>query len=265
MRVIALEYHDVVAPGRFDDSGFPGRAAGSYKMLEADFAAHLVALDAFGLERRALATALPPGTVSIPVEPLLMLTFDDGGRGARHAADALERHGWKGHFLVATDHVGAPTFLGRTELRDLHARGHVIGTHSCSHPLRMSKCPWPVLLREWRDSAAALADILGVAVTVGSIPGGGYSREVAQAAAASGLQTLFTSEPVTRTQVIDGCRIIGRFTLRRDSPAALARRFASSSPRARLVSWAAWNAKKAAKAGGGSAYLAARRWLIDRA
>ena len=262
MRVIALEYHDVVPAGGFEDSGFPGRAAATYKMLDTDFAAHLRELDGFGQERRRLAGAVSPTTV-VDGDPPLMLTFDDGGAGARLAADVLERHGWRGHFLIATDYIGTRTFLGAPELRELHGRGHIIGSHSCSHPLRMSSCPWPALLREWSESVRMLSDILGAPVRVASVPGGGYSRDVARAAAAAGLRTLFTSEPVTRTNVIDGCAIVGRFTLRRDSPPVLARRYAAGSRRARLTSWAAWNAKKLAKAAGGSAYLKARGWLLD--
>ena len=36
MRVIALEYHDVVVDEQFDESGFPGRAAASYKITRAE-------------------------------------------------------------------------------------------------------------------------------------------------------------------------------------------------------------------------------------
>lgn len=261
--MIALEYHDVVPAGAFEESGFPGRAAASYKMLDTDFAGHLQALAPFAAVRRLLATDLSPTREGEGLPPL-MLTFDDGGSGARLAADALERHGWRGHFLIATDYIGAQTFLGKGALRDLHERGHIIGSHSCSHPLRMSSCPWDMLVREWTESVRILSDVLGARVTVASVPGGGYSRDVARAAAAAGLRTLFTSEPVVRTSVVDGCTIVGRFTLRRDSPPALARRYAAGSRRARLGSWVSWNAKKLAKASGGSVYLKARSWLLER-
>ena len=263
MRVIALEYHDVVPAGGFEESGFPGRAAATYKMVDSDFDAHLHALDAFPNERRRLASDLTPA-VDVDGPLPLLLTFDDGGIGATLAADALERHGWRGHFLIATDYIGERTFLGAPALRELHERGHVLGSHSCSHPLRMSSCPWPMLLSEWSESVSRLSDILGAPVRVGSVPGGGYSRRVARAAAAGGLRTLFTSEPVVRTSVVDGCMVVGRFTLRSDSRPALARRYAAGNRRARLASWVAWNAKKVAKAGGGSAYLKARGWLLDR-
>lgn len=261
--MIALEYHDVVPAGAFEESGFPGRAAASYKMLDRDFVAHLQALAPFPAERRRLATGLaqtPTGDGPAP----LMLTFDDGGIGARIAADALELHGWRGHFLIATDYIGASKFLGKAALRDLHERGHIIGSHSCSHPLRMSSCRWALLVREWSESVRMLSDIVGAQVRVASVPGGGYSRDVGRAAAVAGLRVLFTSEPVMRTSVIDGCIVIGRYTLRRDSPPALARRYAAGNRSARLASWVTWNAKKLAKAGGGSAYLKARSWLLER-
>ena len=51
---------------------------------------------------------------------------------------------------------------------------------------------------EWSESRQRLEDMLGHAVTVGSVPGGYFSRAVAEAAAEAGLQVLFTSEPTTR-------------------------------------------------------------------
>ena len=45
MRLIALEYHDVVALDAWDSSGFPGVAARPYKIAAADFEQHLSAID----------------------------------------------------------------------------------------------------------------------------------------------------------------------------------------------------------------------------
>jgi peptidoglycan/xylan/chitin deacetylase (PgdA/CDA1 family) len=104
-------------------------------------------------------------------------------------------------------------------LRELHDRGHIIGTHSHTHPTRMGACSVAQLQQEWRDSLSVLTDILGVAVTTGSIPGGFYSRAVAETAAQAGLRVLFTSTPTTRCTDIDGCLVVGRYTLRRWSSA----------------------------------------------
>jgi peptidoglycan/xylan/chitin deacetylase (PgdA/CDA1 family) len=265
MRLLALEYHDVVAGEAFDASGFPGPDAASYKMRRPDFDAHLAAIAAAyaGPQR----TVLAPGAADAAGGPTpVVLTFDDGGVTAyTETVDPLERHGWRGHFFITTDYLGAPGFVSREQLREMHRRGHVLGSHSCSHPLRMSQCPAAQIDREWRESVAILSDVLGEPVTVASVPGGGYARHVAEAAAAAGIRYLFTSEPVTSTHVVDGCRVIGRYTLRRSTPAALAARLAVGDLAPRARQWATWNAKKVVKRTAGSLYLQTRRWLFERA
>ena len=70
-----------------------------------------------------------------------------------------------------------------------------IGSHSCSHPLRMGHCSWPQLLDEWSRSRAILSDIVGADVRDASVPGGDFAPQVAEAAARAGITRLFTSEP----------------------------------------------------------------------
>ena len=196
----------------------------------------------------------------------LLLTFDDGGTSAlAPTADLLEKHGWRGHFFMTTDYVGTPGFLSAAQLRDLHARGHVIGSHSCSHPARMALCSREQLLREWRQSREVLAEILGVPVTVASVPGGYYSRAVAEAANEAGIRVLFNSEPTTRLAMVGDCLVVGRYTVYRGMSARAAAALAAGRrlPRWRQAFW--WNVKKAAKAVGGRTYLALRERLLRRA
>src|SRR6185436_15745696 len=156
---------------------------------------------------------------------------------------------------ITTDHIGAPTFLSRPQIRDLHQRGHGIGSHSCSHPERMSSCGWDHLVLEWQQSRAALEDILGEPVTTASVPGGFYSRAVARAAAHAGVKVLFNSEPTRRVFPIEGCLIVGRYSVVRgmgpDAAAALA--LGKFFPRLRQST--SWKLKKLAKATGGRVYL----------
>jgi peptidoglycan/xylan/chitin deacetylase (PgdA/CDA1 family) len=178
--------------------------------------------------------------------------------GYTHAAALLEEVGWHGHFLVTTGFVGSRSFMSKEQIRSLRRRGHVIGSHSVSHPARMSACRHDELVREWRNSRETLADILGEDVTVASVPGGYYSKRVARAAAEAGVRVLFTSEPVTQCRTIDECLIVGRFCLRRgDSPRTAARMAAGDRPQ-RIRSWLAWNARKLAKTMGGDLYIRAR-------
>ena len=257
MRVHALEYHDVMESGQ--ESGFPGRAADSYKLTVTDFEAHLLALADITSEARCSALDLAG---PVPAPPVL-LTFDDGGCSALTTiAPRLERAGWRGHFFVTTGRLGQPGFLTEAGVRELRSRGHWIGSHSESHPLRMAALTDAELRREWSHSVGRLSDLLGSPVTLASVPGGGFSRRVASTAAAAGIRVLFTSEPEVGVKHHAGVRVIGRFTLRRGDGSIRAARFARGAALARWREWTWWNGKKLAKAIGGPAYLGLRRALM---
>ena len=261
MRAIALEYHDVVRAGARDASGFPGAAAGTYKVLLGDFEAHLRAIDSVVPSRAMVHDLVGRGAPEIPV----LLTFDDGGSSAyTDIAGLLEASGWRGHFFVSTDYLGRPEFLTAEQLRSIRRRGHVIGSHSCSHPLRMARCSWADLVREWAVSVAALEDILGEPILVGSVPGGELSAQVVEAAAQAGIRFLFTSEPVTRTSVVAGCTLLGRFTIRSTTPASVAARLAAGRLAPRARQYALWNAKSLLKRWTGPLYPRVRELILDR-
>jgi hypothetical protein len=195
----------------------------------------------------------------------VFLTFDDGALGSYTCvADALEKNGWRGHFFIITDWIGRPGFLDARMIRELRERGHVIGTHTCSHPARMSHLDWPELERAWSESCRTLFDILGERVRVGSVPNGCYTRKVGQAAAAAGIEILFTSEPTEAAVILDGCVILGRYCIRRDTPSALSGAIAAGRTWPRWRQTLVWKAKKPARALGGDSYLAFRRYLISR-
>lgn len=77
--------------------------------------------------------------------PAILLAFDDGYRDNYEiAAPLLEKHGFTGWFFVSSgrhrdgaartvDGEKADDFMSFAEMRDLIARGHVVGCHSHSH------------------------------------------------------------------------------------------------------------------------------------
>jgi peptidoglycan/xylan/chitin deacetylase (PgdA/CDA1 family) len=261
VQVISIMYHDVVPPGDFAASGFAGPGADSYKLDQPEFRRHVAAI-------RAAVGEKPVTTVSRPWEwgggVPLFLTFDDGGAGALEAAEVLEEYGWYGHFFVTTDRIGHRGFLTAPEVRILHERGHVIGSHSCSHPTRMSSCGPDRLRREWEDSARVLSEIVGEPVTVASVPGGYHSRKVAEAAAETGIRILFTSEPASRIATIDGCLVLGRYVVQRGMPPEVSAGLAAGRWMHRARQALFWNLKKAGKLAGGPMYLALREFILTR-
>jgi peptidoglycan/xylan/chitin deacetylase (PgdA/CDA1 family) len=262
MRAISLLYHDVVKPGEAETSGFPGIKAARYKLDCEEFERHLT----------ALSKVLKSQPVTVEDDPRsdgregpFMLTFDDGGISAYSCVvDLLDRYRWRGHFFVATNFIDRPTFVSKDHIRALRKKGHVIGSHSSSHPERMSSLNWDDLVEEWNTSLKTLSDVLGERVCIASVPGGYYSRKVAEAAAYCGIKVLFTSEPMARAHTVNGCTVFGRYTIWRGMDPAVSAGIASGFGLPRYKQFLFWNFKKVLKAVGGRFYTQARTYLLER-
>lgn len=255
-------YHDVLVEGGPDDSGFAGADALSYKLTETQFDRHLdLITTALGGGAPLLIPDLAAATA---MGGAVVLTFDDGGASApTRILRALGERGWRAHFFVTTDLIGTRGFITPGGLRELHTAGHVIGSHSASHPLRMSYLAHEAIYREWLDSRARLEDLLGAPVTGASVPGGYYSRAVARAAAEAGLRVLFTSEPQRSVTTVDGIAVVGRFSVTRRTTESDVISLASGRRGAALRQRFAWDVKKVAKRLAGEAWLTARRKLFE--
>jgi peptidoglycan/xylan/chitin deacetylase (PgdA/CDA1 family) len=254
MATRVLLYHDVVPDGRWTESGFPEGHANVYKLTLEDFQIHL----------RHLRTACAaPVLITDRANSGWMLTFDDGGSSAlEHIGPALDTYGWRAHFFMTTGRLGARGFLDGPGLRALAAQGHLIGSHSVTHPLVMSACSDAQLREEWRASIMTLADHLGAQPTVASIPGGAYSAAIAEAAAAAGITQLFTSEPTPATWRVNDVTCLGRYTLWRGMKPETAVAFATGQGLWPVRQRVEWEAKKVAKALLGPGYQAIRRAVM---
>lgn len=245
-RLLSLLLHDVYRADP-SESGFPGAEADRYKLSVEELEAQLEGLARVRSDKPILVTDAAGRGMRRRMP--FALTVDDGGVSYYTLlADRLEARGWRAHCFVTTGAIGRPGFLDARQIRELRARGHVIGSHSVSHPRRFSACGYVEMTREWRDSRAALADILGEDVTTASLPGGAFSRRGALAAAEAGVRVLFTSEPGTRGTDIGGCSVLGRFIVRAGYPPDFAMRVGRLELAARFKEWMLWNAKKPVKA-----------------
>jgi peptidoglycan/xylan/chitin deacetylase (PgdA/CDA1 family) len=262
----SLMYHDVVARGREDGSGFPGGESARYKLTLEAFAGHLQAIRARARRHPASAETLYlNSTRSVaPADHQVFLTFDDGGASAASIADCLEVLGWRGHFFVTTNYIGRPGFLTSAQIRDLHTRGHVIGSHSCSHPLRMAQCPAPRLREEWARSVSTLRDLLGEPCPVASVPGGEYSSPVGDTAAAAGIRVLFTSRPTVRVRQHGEMRVLGRFAIRSTTGPQVAAAVAAGRWAPRVTQLVCWDIRTAIKSVAWPAYQHLRTRRLGR-
>lgn len=256
MSLPALMYHDVIKPGRADDSGFAGAAAAHYKLTASAFEQHLSQLAATGYRFPCVSTLRDAG------QPSCLLTFDDGGASALRVAGKLTSHGMVGHFFITTHRIGAPGFVTVDDLLALRRLGHIVGSHSHTHPADISALDDAALAAQWHESRERLQQILSEPVMVASVPGGFYTPRVARAAAAAGFRYLFTSEPTIHTNVVDGCEVFGRYALWHDTPATDAVALATGSGSQRQRQWLVWNLKKPLKRWSRPVYqLVRRRWL----
>ena len=262
MKVVCLLYHDVVENNDWDSSGFTGPGTARYKLSRAEFAAHLRAIAKARSDAPKRAhDLLKPGAELLP----FLLTFDDGGESAStRIAGLLQAHQWCGHFFVTAGKIGERGFLTRSQIRELRGNGHIIGSHSFSHPVRMSYCSREQLLNEWTTSVQILSDIVGEQIDTASVPGGYYSRQVGETAAAAGVRILFNSEPRTEITDVSGCSVIGRFNIFNGNPPSLSEKLVLRKSKARLQQWLFWNSKKIVKTVAGKRYLAARQLLLRK-
>jgi len=253
-------YHDVV-----DDEGGPSGRSGAgpdrYTVTHETFVEHL--------DRIQQSIGVPPAVADDLLagrgrSPRWALTFDDGGASALPVGEDLRRRKWRGHFFITSGLVGTSGFVDESAIRELDEMGHVVGSHSVTHPERMASLSESDLLREWSESVALLADVMGKDVRSASVPGGYYGRNVAQAAVRAGITTLFTSEPVRSPHRVGSCLVLGRYSIRRDTTAEEAAKAAAGDATCWLPAYAAWNARKLAKRLAGTRYESVRRKLLTR-
>jgi peptidoglycan/xylan/chitin deacetylase (PgdA/CDA1 family) len=250
---VVLLYHDVAPRSEFDGHGLPGPLAARYKLEPQQFAAHLDAVANTGAHVGLIRTGLDG--------PSAAFSFDDGGSLSLRAAEQLEAHGWHGHFFVITGLLGSPGFLDADAVRELDRRGHVVGSHSHSHPSYMAQLPMAEIESEWTRSREILADVLGKPPSHAAVPGGDVSPAVLRAAASAGYEVLMTSDPARRVERAGPLLVVGRYPVWGSTrPLTAAAYIDHRRARARLA--LSWKAKRAAKRMSPRAYERLRRFLV---
>lgn len=257
MRALSLMYHDIMPDSPSERTST--RRITTYSLTDAQFRKHLGSIPP-----EAPVQTIKDSTAWGATAPVF-LTFDDGEVSAiTHAAPALEEHNWRGHFFITTNWIGTPGFLDRSQVIELRRRGHVIGSHSCSHPERMSHLSEEELLKEWLESRQVLEEILKEPVLVASVPAGYYSRKVGLSAASAGIKALFTSEPVSTTYHESGCLIVGRYSIQSYMPCNVSGKIADGQRIPRWQQALNWQAKKFVKNLLGESYFKIRPFVLAR-
>lgn len=199
MRQIVLMYHDVYNESP-QESGFDSNGANKYKMK----------IDLFEMHLKTLVKLIHNGRIK---KDDVILTFDDGGVSFyKIIAPLLDKYGFVGHFYISTNYVGSDAFLSEKEIFDLSNKGHVIGSHSCSHPDNMASISKEKRLEEWKSSISRLNSIIGMKIKEVSIPNGYFSKEDVSMFKLLGISSIYTSK-IGELVECDGIMIKGRISM----------------------------------------------------
>lgn len=142
------------------------------------------------------------------------ITFDDGHASQYSSAlPVLEQHGTRAIFFVIASWVGCqPQTMNWNQLRELHALGHQVQSHSLTHPM-LTHCPDAELQKELSGSRRKIEDQLGAPVDAISIPNGRWNKRVLQACIEAGYKRVFTSDSWRKPQQHNGVCLCGRLNV----------------------------------------------------
>lgn len=184
-------YHDIVTK-EDKSSGFQNESAFQYKVEESAFEAQVKALQ----------------------DKDVVFTFDDGGISfLTKAAPILEKYGFKGVFFISTKYIGASGFLTTEQVKALEERGHIVGSHSHTHPEIFTKLSKEEVHKEWSKSYEILQSLLGKKDLPMSIPNGYASKTIMQEAINCGYTDIYTSQPTTKVTSFQKHNVIGRYVV----------------------------------------------------
>ena len=200
MRKIVLMYHDVYSDSE-TESGFQFPTSFPYKISAEKFESHV----------KLAHTYCKQNNLSLDS---VEFTFDDGGVSFYTViAPILEKYGFKGVFFISTSYIDTERFLTEKQIQSLYKRGHIIASHSHSHPRNMTMLSEQDLLFEWETSTRILEGIIKTPTLVASIPSGFNSPQVMNTVEQAGVKILYTSKPTDKISVIGGLTTIGRYVV----------------------------------------------------
>jgi len=175
------------------------------------------------------------------------ITFDDGHLSNYDLAlPLLEKYGARSIFFITTDWMGTKGRMSGQHLRELLGQGHLVESHSCSHPF-LPDCTDERLRNELECSRRRLEDVLGSPVTAVSLPYGRWDRRVLRACLKAGYSQVYTSDPWLSAATREGVMVTGRLTLRNSVDATQLRRLLTAKGLAKARLQAPFRMKQALK------------------
>lgn len=126
----------------------------------------------------------------------IAITFDDGhASDLIFAAPILEHYGFRATFFPVCNNISQPGYLSASQIRELHARGHSIGSHGLSHK-DMRKLSPAEQTHELHQSRTQLESITGKSVKSFAFPYGRYNKHLLTRVSDNGYRQMVTTRCV---------------------------------------------------------------------
>lgn len=175
--------------------------------------------------------AAPAGTWS---GRTAVITFDDGYADNLAACDELRKRGLRASWFIVTGSIGETPkwtaegrprgrLLNAGELREMHASGMEIGSHTVNH-VRLPELDDAQLAAELADSKTTLEDMVGAAVTSFAYPYGAWDARCAGAVARAGYAAACTTRTGWALRDRDPYRIRRLTVFNHDTAGSFARK-----------------------------------------
>jgi peptidoglycan/xylan/chitin deacetylase (PgdA/CDA1 family) len=91
------------------------------------------------------------------------------------------------------DSAKSKLWMTESEVKDIHARGHLVGLHSFSHPMQMSKLSKEAQTVEYRKNYDHLHKVISSPIEVMSHPCGDYDEDTLDILTKMGIKIGFRS------------------------------------------------------------------------
>jgi len=205
-KTLSLLYHEITDEPSL--TGFQRKKAFAYKHTKKEFFDHLK------IYNKNLSFFNDVCQLDFSSKSILV-TFDDGGKSNIFAANELKKMGIIGHFFIVTSLIGRKGFLSANEIKKLHKQGHVIGSHSHTHPNVFNSLNRDKMIYEWAKSKEILENIVKEKIICCSIPGGDSNLNAFQTAGEIGFDYVFSSDPSFYPVHVDNTTVIGRVSLKK--------------------------------------------------
>jgi peptidoglycan/xylan/chitin deacetylase (PgdA/CDA1 family) len=167
-----------------------------------------------------------------PINPLKLnkskgkfvrVTIDDGGGSSIEIARHLEKKNIKAYFFIPTKFIGNKGFLDKDEIKEINDMGHIIGSHSHSHPNPFCELTKNMIHLEVAKSKQILEQILGKDVDTFSVPGGEIRKDtlITLCDEILELKEIYISTPYQGTYFLNSKikqKIFGRLCIEKNMP-----------------------------------------------